>query len=305
MLFESLLATFANNILPVLLIAFAGWVAGHYLHIDKSAIGRSLLYFFSPALVFHLIVHSELELQQIGIVSGIAILVMLTGGGLAWALGLALRLPRSAIVALVLTATFANNGNYGLPLVTFAFGQQALAYASIYFVTSLIFTNTLGVIIASMGRADLRSALLGLLKVPTMYAVVLALIVRQTGFIMPIPLERAIETVQHGTVPLMLFLLGLELRAANGFSHPAAIGISAGIRLVVGPILGLITVAAFGVSGFARQAIVTEAGMPSAVFTVVLAREYNLDVNLVAATVLIGTLLSPLTLTPLLLYLGT
>jgi len=44
--------------------------------------------------------------------------------------------------------------------------------------------------------------------------------------------------------------------------------------------------------------------MPSAVLTTVLASEYDLDSSLVTAIVFTTTLLSPLTLTPLLLYLG-
>ena len=44
--------------------------------------------------------------------------------------------------------------------------------------------------------------------------------------------------------------------------------------------------------------------MPAAVTTTVLATEYGLDPSLVTAMVYIGTLLSPLTLTPLLVYLG-
>ena len=53
-----------------------------------------------------------------------------------------------------------------------------------------------------------------------------------------------------------------------------------------------------------RQANVTESGMPAAVTNIVLATEYGLDTSLVTAMVFMGTILSPLTLTPLLVYLG-
>jgi predicted permease len=49
---------------------------------------------------------------------------------------------------------------------------------------------------------------------------------------------------------------------------------------------------------------VTEASMPSMVSATVLATEYNLDAKLVTAVVFISTLLSPFTLTPLLVFLG-
>lgn len=56
-------------------------------------------------------------------------------------------------------------------------------------------------------------------------------------------------------------------------------------------------------SGLARQAAVLQASMPAAVITTVLAVEYDLDQTLVSGTVVLTTLLSPLTLTPLIAYL--
>jgi predicted permease len=47
-----------------------------------------------------------------------------------------------------------------------------------------------------------------------------------------------------------------------------------------------------------------QASMPSMVSSTVLAAEYNLDSKLIAAIVFVSTLLSPLTLTPLLVILG-
>ena len=44
--------------------------------------------------------------------------------------------------------------------------------------------------------------------------------------------------------------------------------------------------------------------MPAAVTNTILATEYGLDSSLVTAMVYVGTILSPLTLTPLLVYLA-
>ena len=76
------------------------------------------------------------------------------------------------------------------------------------------------------------------------------------------------------------------------------------LRLVVAPMIALLLTALFGISGSAWQGSVTEAAMPSMVSATVLATEYQLDSKLVTAIIFISTLLSPLTLTPLLVYLG-
>jgi len=57
-------------------------------------------------------------------------------------------------------------------------------------------------------------------------------------------------------------------------------------------------------TGAARQGNLVETAMPAAVTNAVLATEYKLDTSLVTAIIFIGTILSPLTLTPLLVYLG-
>ena len=62
--------------------------------------------------------------------------------------------------------------------------------------------------------------------------------------------------------------------------------------------------ARFGLQGAIWQAGIIQASMPAAVNTTILAAEYQLDSSLVTAIVFIGTLLSPLTLTPLLVLLG-
>jgi predicted permease len=76
------------------------------------------------------------------------------------------------------------------------------------------------------------------------------------------------------------------------------------MRLIVGPIVGLMIAALFGTEGAARQSNVTQASMPAAVTTTVLASEYHLKPSLVTAIVFFSTVLSPFTLTPLLVYLG-
>jgi predicted permease len=304
MSFTELFNTFANNILPIMLISAAGFVLGRQLNIDSRAVGRSLFYFFSPVLVFNLLITNQLPALDVLRIGGLAVGVMVSCGLLALAGGLALRLERPVLVSVILTSMFANNGNYGLPLIAFAFGQEALAHSGIYFVFASLLTNTLGVLIASLGHLDARQALLGMFKVPMLYAVLLALVINQTGISLPVPLERTVSLAAGTAVPLMIFLLGLELRHVRWTKSLRALELSACVRLLAGPLLGLTFAGLLGLTGSARQAAVMEASMSSAVATTNLAAEYKLDTSLVAATVLVSTLLSPLTLTPLILLLG-
>jgi predicted permease len=299
-----LLNIFADNLLPVLLLAGAGFALGKILKVEPRPLGRVVFYILSPILVFDLITRSQLPPGRIALMMGFAASIMLATAGLALLVGRLLRLERTVLSAVILTTLTANNGNYGLPVIAFAFGQEALAYASIYFVTSNLMLYSLGVFTASLGHLRLKDALLGLLKVPAIYAIILAMVFVRTGWVLPDPIQRTVSLAAGATVPSMLIILGLELQRAEWSRNLRALGVPVFLRLVVGPFLALGLSALFGLQGPARQAGVTEAGMPSAVMTTIVASEYNLEPTLVTAIVFITTILSPLTLTPLLYFLG-
>ncbi len=296
--------TFANNLLPILLIATAGYILGKSLVVDSRTIGRIVFYIFSPLLVFNLMVTSQLNLKQAITTVGYTTLFIATMGGLAFIFGKLFQIERPQLLAVILTVAFGNTGNYGLPLVKFAFGDEALAVASIFYVTTTILFNTAGVIIASLGHTDLKSAILGVFKLPILYGVVLALVVKVTGLSIPIPLARTIEIAASGAVPVMIVLLGLELTKIQWSHSFRAMGVGVFTKLALGPLVGLLLAGLFGLQGHSHQGSVIEASMPAAVATTVVATEYRLEPSLVTAIVFLGTILSPLTLTPLIVYLS-
>jgi predicted permease len=296
--------TFANNLLPILLIAAAGYILGKTLIVDSRTIGRMVFYIFSPLLVFNLMVASQLNMKQALTTVGYTATVIAVMGVIAFILGKIFQLPRAHLLAVVLTVAFGNTGNYGLPLVKFAFGDEALAVASIFYVTTTILFNTVGVVIASLGHLDLKSAILGVFKLPILYAVMIALAIKGFGIQIPLPLSRTIEIAANGAIPAMIILLGLELTRIEWTNSWRATSLGVAAKLLIGPIIGLLLAGVFDLQGHARQGSVIEAAMPAAVATTVVATEYKLEPPLVTAIVFFGTALSPLTLTPLIVFLA-
>ncbi len=167
MTLNELLTTFANNLLPILLVSGAGFALGKLLIIDSRSLGRVVFYVFSPLLVFDLMIKSKLNLGQAFTTVAFTASVIAVMGLIAFLLGKLFKLERPYLLAVILTVAFGNTGNYGLPLVKFAFGDDALAVASIFYVTTTILFNTVGVVVASIGHMDLKSAVLGLFKLPS------------------------------------------------------------------------------------------------------------------------------------------
>lgn len=304
MTLSTLLTTFANNLLPIILLGSAGFALGKVLHVDPRGLGRVVFYVFSPVLIFDLLIKNQLKMSEAAGVIAFTVTIVLLVGFLTYFLGKVLKLERTALISILITSMFANTGNYGLPLVSFAFGETALSYAGIYFVTTTLLFYSLGVLLASLGHMNFKDAILGLFRVPTLYAVLLALTVNALQFELPLAIQRAVDLASGGTIPLMLVLLGLQMTQVEFSKNLRALQLSVSMRLLIAPALALLIAAWFGIQAFARQGAVTQASMPSMVSATVLSAEYNLDSKLIAAIVFVSTVLSPLTLTPLLVFLG-
>lgn len=299
-----LLTLFINNLLPIFLIGSAGYAASKWLDVKPTAISKIVFYVFNPALVFNLLANTRLESGDILKMFGFAAVINLGIGLLAWGLGSLFIKNRKTLVAVILASTLMNAGAFGLSLNKFAFGEEALAYATIFFISMAVFTYTFGIMVASLGSTTWQNALRGLLKVPGIYAMILGFLVMALGLQLPTPVALATSTLAGASIPGMLILLGIQLQRMKGDIQLAPLIFAILMRLGGGLALGLGASPAFGLSTTAHQAGLIEASMPSAINSIVLATEYDVEPDFVTTVVFSTTLLSPLTLTPLLLYLG-
>jgi predicted permease len=301
---KELASLFINNLFPILLIAGIGYVCGKYLGVEPRPISRIIFYVFSPCLIFNLLTTSVLTggdmIRMVGFTCALVLLISLASLGL----GKLMQLKRSMLAAVVLTTMSMNAGNFGLSLNLFAFGEHGLAQASIFFVTTALLTNAFGVAVASLGTADLRESLFRLRKVPMIYAVLLALIFVWAGWQLPLPLLRTTTALGDASIPAMLILLGLQLQSNHRENHLGGLILANSMRLIGGAIFGLLLGPFFGLQGVALQAGVTQAATPTAVISTVISTEFDSEPAFVTSAVFTSTLLCPLTLTPLLSYLG-
>ncbi len=303
MLLQDLLSIFANTMLPIFVIAAVGFWLARSLKVDVSAVSRIIFRVLSPCLVFNSLVTAQLSAAEFGRMALFAVCMMLIAGALAWLASRTLRLDRPTTSAFVALGMFANAGNYGLPLVLFAFGQEAMTRATIYYVMQLILTYSLGIMVMSSSRGGLREALLGMLRVPHFYAILAAFAFLVLKVPVPTLVLRPVGLVAGAALPMMILLLGMQFEKAAVPERPALVGLVTGFRLVMLPALALGLAVALGLTGVDRQAAVIEASMPAAVIITVLAVEYQAAPAFSNAVVFASTLLSPLTLTLLIAYL--
>ncbi len=297
-IFQTLLPIFIQTLLPVFLVAAAGYGLASWVALDSKSIGRLLFYLATPSLVFRSLYQSQLDfalLQQLAVV---AVSVGIVSGFLGWLISQGESRQRRA--ALILTSAVSNNGNMGIPISFFAFGDIGLALGSIYYVVTSFLSNTLGVIIASSGQTAVATALSQSLRVPVLYAAMAGLLLNLFQSELPQPLFRAIDLLANAAIPGMLILLGIQLRRAPLTRIPPVILRSTAVRLLMGPLAAWLLCWLLAIDGVERNVLILQAGMPTAVMAAVLSTEYDTEPELVATVILVSTLISIVTLSVLL-----
>lgn len=299
----TVLSILASDILPIFAIAAIGFLLERRVTGSVKTLSAVAFNALSPCLVFDQLVTSRLTGGAVGRMALYCVLLTAAMGIAARLVAIPLALDRQSLSSFLLVVMFSNSGNYALPLIAFAFGQEALAYASVYFVTSAILVYTVGVFIAASSRKNVRHALGGILKVPALYALAAAGIVVIGHMTPPVSVMRPVGMLSDAALPVMLLILGMQLKRAVAPNRPIMVGAAVALSLLIAPILGIGLATVLGLSGIARDAAITIASMPAAVITTVLALEFDLDSSFVTSVVFFSTLISPLTLMLLIAYL--
>jgi hypothetical protein len=290
-----LLAILADDILPIFVVASVGFLLARRLHVDVKTLSRVTFNALAPCLVFNLLVTSQVSASEFGRIVAFTILLVAAIGTVARLVAIPFRLDRPALAAFLIVVMFSNAGNYGLSVVLFAFGRDVVARAAVYFVTSALLMYTFGSVLASSGRVGVKAALHGLLRVPALWGLVAAAVVIWTGVTLPTAIARPVELLSAAAIPSMLLVLGMQFEKGAWPERPGLVAAAAVLALVVSPLLGFLLARLLGLEGIARQAVIVESAMPSAVITTILALEFDVAPRFVTSVVVVTTLASPVT----------
>lgn len=294
---QELLAIFIDNMIPVLAIAAVGFYMRRRFRIDPKTVSTLMFHILSPSLVFYSLFTRNISGGDFLRMYGATLFLLWMIAGVSYWV-LRLQGAKGAERAATLLATFAfNGGNFGLSIVSFAFGEEALGWAVIAFVAGSTTAYTLGVYTASSGRASIRASFMNVIRTPAIYAIVAAFTLKGLGISsLPPAIDRSVGLLAQASIPMMLILLGLQLGQLGTLNRLHLLISGTTLRLVFAPMLSIGVAALFGLTGDARTAFILQAGMPTAVLTIVLATEFDTDRDLALNLIMITTIISPITL---------
>lgn len=198
--------------------------------------------------------------------------------------------------ALMLAATFPNATYLGLPVTSEVLGDwthEIVLKFDLFACTPVLLT--LGMLMAqSYGQSEHQThPVKELLKVPPLWALLLATLLNLSHTPQPIMIGHALHTLAGGVVPLMLIALGMSIRWDTFKLKliPLLLPVCV-IGLLIAPLAARYTAIALGLYGDQLTACVLLAAMPTMVFGIVICERYRLDGALYAAAVFLSTLLS-------------
>jgi len=331
-------------ILPVFIIIFLGYLLSRYGRVSTTAFSRTQLYILSPALVFIATGRAEVSTALIFRVFIFIAIIEAFLFVVSQAIGFGTRRGRPVRHAMSLTSMFMNSGFYGIPVCMLAFGEKGFVYAVTFVVASSVLQTSVGIYLAASGCSRSVDALRSVLKVPVLYAIVVARVVAHYDLYPPESYMKVIDMLGQSAIPLGLLLLGMQLErivsammagrggvVAEGQGVPvdevqgegqpqAGItgemkreesredlifgSISAVLRLGGGLALALLVLSFLDFNPILKKVLIVEASMPTAVNTVVYATEFRCRPALTAIAVLVSTLLSIVSIPLILRFLG-
>lgn len=294
-------------ILPVLIIFAIGFIGQKIIGFDIKSISTAALYLMSPFLAFRTFYTNPLTVDYLYIVVACLLLTLILFI-IVWLTGYFMKATRPQLSAMILGGVFMNSGNYGAPVVLFAFGAVGFDYAVIMMVFQSLLMNTIGIFFASLGgeeKATLKQSIQRVIRMPLIYAAIFGLVFQLFSISLPKPLMEGISLVADASIPTVMLVLGMQLAAISrkrvAYRYVTAVTL---IRMIASPVVTAGILFFLPVNDLLRSVIILQSAMPAAANTTMFALQFGTEPDLVSFTTFITTIISILTIPIVLLFLG-
>ncbi len=207
-----------------------------------------------------------------------------------------------------LVGAFPNTGFMGVPLLVALLGSAAAGPAIVTIVIDMVITTSLCIALSRLDGAGeqgvgqaAKNAMLGVVKNPMPWAILLGTVFSAFQIELPGPAEKTVALLGDAASPVALFTIGAVLARSQKIAHaqlgpltwhdyvPVAL-----IKLFLHPVLvlvvGLATIS-FGVpiDVFALKVMVLVAALPSASNVAMLSERFGADSGRIARIILVST----------------
>ncbi len=189
-------------------------------------------------------------------------------------------------------AVIGNTGNLGIPLNIAIFGEDSIPYTTIVNLVNVFVVYTFGVYYYSRGSYDAKTSLKNILKLPILWAALLAITLSLNGYK---PDKVILDTLMMGayaSMTMQLFLFGIYLYGSSIKElNKHLIAWVTSFKFIVLPVLAFTVLSFVDLEKTIKGVIFIELMMPLAVANVNLASLYDCKPKTVTSLVFLTSVL--------------
>jgi len=298
-----------HNILPLFTLIGVGILINKKFHLDINTLTKINFYLFVPAFTFVNLYETKIAIDALKAMV-IAVLILLINALISFFLARVWHYDQGMRNAFQNSIMFYNAGNFGVPLITLVFSSGMYAvggdnpYLNIALTTQImvlvvqnVTANTVGFYNAASSNMHWKKAVINVLKMPTIYSVTLAFILKAVPYDMTqLWIWPALTYAKNGLISIALLTLGVQLSLTKFDFKSKKVYLAVFCRLIIGPVIAFGLVKLFLLDGVMAQALIISSAVPTAVSTALIAVECKNHPDYASQVVLVSTLMCSVTL---------
>jgi predicted permease len=310
-------------IFALVLCGYAGRRLGSISELSVDAINQFVFMFALPAMLFRVAATNPLanlldpNFAAAWLCAALPIYAIAYGAGRRWLGG-----DRAQSAGWGLNAAHGNVGYMGLPLASEIGGAKALAPILMTVILDVFVIITMTIILLEFARQPsaesrsgptnndhdhdqasglqraaeaVRSTGLGLLRSPLVLSIGLGLAWSATEWQLPMVVDNFVRLLGSVAGPSALFAIGASL-GGKAVARDPAVPVMSILKIFVHPALAAVTMLwLFPVGAYAASIGVIAAALPAASNGFIIAQRYGLEVGSISSSIVIGTIISLVT----------
>ncbi|GAB6055448.1 AEC family transporter [Methanobacterium movens] len=264
---------------------------------DAQSLNKIVVNLAIPSMIFLAMYGADLSIIPIlAPIPLVCIMVAAITGTLAYIWTRSKNLPQKTRWSIIIPAAMLNSGFLGYPIALGVFGTDGLVRAIFYDMGSILVFIGFGIILLFIFGGRYQDILKRAIIFPPLWGIILGTAANYWTIPLGFLVDDVLGYLAGAAIPLIMISLGLSLELKGIKENIEAATITSIIRLIISPAIAFLIVYMIGMSGLERTVTIIQAAMPSAMLSMVLAINYELDLKLTASCVFFTTILSLVTL---------
>ncbi len=285
------MSTIIFSILSIYIFIIVGYLAKKFFkdQIDDKTITLINVYFLQVFLTFWGLLIRPIDISLFvapSIFFGIVIIAIILNGFFAHYL---FKNKKEYSIATV-AAIIGNTANLGIPLNIAIFGEASIPYTTMVNLVNIFMVFSIGVFYYSRGSFDTKTSLLNIVKLPLLWAAIIAIMLSLGGYKPPKVVMDTLTMGAYASITMQLVLFGIYMYGTSIKEiNPRLIGWVMGVKFIFLPVVAFIVLSFLELDKLIKGVIFMELIMPLAIANVNLSSLYDCKPKTVTTLVLISS----------------